>query len=90
MKHDRQDYEIALRLIAEQGDAAAQFDLGDMYTEGRGVTQDHKEAAKWFRLITDQGDAAAAQFDLGDMYAEGRCVTQDYKEAVKWFRLAAD
>ena len=37
------------RSAAEQGDPAAQFHLGQMYTEGKGVTRDYKEAAKWSR-----------------------------------------
>jgi TPR repeat protein len=41
--------------VAEQGDTEAQYNLGIMYyyqkdevTEGHDITQDHKEAAKWF------------------------------------------
>ena len=39
------DYATALkefRLLAEQGDADAQFNLGVMYEDGQGVTQDYK------------------------------------------------
>jgi len=35
--------------FAEQGEAAAQFNLGLMYATGQGVPQDDAEAAKWFR-----------------------------------------
>jgi len=62
------DYAAALRewtpLAAKQGDAEAQFNLGVMYHNGHGVSQDDKTAAKWFRLAAEQGDAAA-QFNLG-------------------------
>ena len=60
-----------------------------MYDNGQGVPQDHKEAAKWFRLAAEQGEAQA-QKNLGIMYDNGRGVPQDYKEAVKWYRLAAE
>jgi TPR repeat protein len=43
--HKRGDYATALklwRLMAEQGDARAQFSLGAMYQRGQGVTQDYK------------------------------------------------
>jgi TPR repeat protein len=60
-----------------------------MFYHGRGVPRDDVEAAKWFRLAADQGDATA-QFNLGVMYAEGQGVAQDYGEAMKWYRLAAD
>ena len=78
-----------LRLAAEQGDASAQFNLGFMYADGRGVLKDYQEALKWYRLAAEQGDASA-QFNLGVMYATGEGVPQDYQEAVKWFRLAAE
>ena len=45
-----QDYE-ATRLAAEQGDADAQFNLGVMYGNGRGVPQDDAEADRWFRAV---------------------------------------
>ena len=69
-----QDYQEALkwyRLAAEQGDASAQFNLGFMYADGRGVLKDYQEALKWYRLAAEQG-YARAQFNLGFMYADGR------------------
>src|SRR5206468_1661558 len=58
----RQDYVTALRFLqplADQGVAAAQFNLGLMYANGRGVSKDDTAAAKWFRLAADQGHALA-------------------------------
>ena len=46
---------------AEQGDARAQFNLGFMYADGRGVAQNDTEAVKWYRLAADQGHATAKQ-----------------------------
>ena len=74
---------------AELGDAVAQFRLGWMYANGKGVPQDDKEAVKWYQKSAEQG-FAKAQTNLGWMYANGRGVPQDYKEAVKWFRKAAE
>ena len=34
------------RLAADQGDALAQYSLGDMYRTGEGVPQDYGEAVK--------------------------------------------
>ncbi|MFM8234327.1 MAG: tetratricopeptide repeat protein, partial [Holophagaceae bacterium] len=76
------------RLAADQGHASAQFNLGVMYDNGRGVPQDDVQAVKWYRLAADQG-FAKAQFNLGGMYAKGQGVTQDYVQAHKWFNLAA-
>ena len=43
------------RLAAEQGYADAQYNLGVMYANGHGVSQDYAEAAKWYRLAAEQG-----------------------------------
>jgi TPR repeat protein len=51
--YDKQDYAIALKEFkefADQGDALAQFNLGNMYREGRGVVKNMKTAYFW-RLI---------------------------------------
>jgi len=56
------------RLRAEQGHAEAQSNLGVMYAEGQGVSQDYKAAVEWFRKAAGQG-IAEAQFNLGSMYA---------------------
>jgi TPR repeat protein len=60
-----------------------------MYDRGNGLTRDYREAARWFRLAAEQGDASA-QVNLGVMYAHGRGVPHDDKEAAKWYRLAAE
>ena len=89
--YKRGDYATALslyRLAAAQGNANAQSSLGWMYGTGKGVVEDHKEAAKWHRLAADQGNANA-QNTTGVIYSAGAGVVQDHKEAVKWHRLAA-
>ena len=66
---DRGDHATALRLwrpLADQGHAGAQFHLGAMFANGRGVPQDDVQALKWFRLAADQGEAKA-QSNLGFM-----------------------
>ena len=76
------------RKAAEQGDAAAQYNLGVMYDKGEGVPQDYQEAVGWYRKAAEQGDASA-QHNLGFMYANGDGVPQDYVQAHKWVNLAA-
>jgi TPR repeat protein len=56
--------------LAEEGNAAAQNNLGLMYHNGWGVPQDYKEAARLYRLAAEQGDADA-QSNLGVMYERG-------------------
>ena len=56
--YERKEYVTAVKLFrvaADQGDSFAQYNLGMMYAYGRGVTQDDKEAVKWYRLSADQG-----------------------------------
>ena len=77
------------RSLATQGDAAAQFDLGDRYFNGEGVPQDNGEAVRWFRLAAEQGHARA-QASLGFMYGNGEGVPKDDGEAARWYRLAAE
>ncbi len=77
----------ATRLAAEQGDAGAQYTLGVMYGNGRGVPRDQTEAVRWYRLAADQRDARA-QYNLGFMYATGVGVPQDDVAAHMWFDLA--
>ena len=75
--------------LAEQGDVAAQFALGSMYSLGQGVPQDTAEAVRWARMAAEQG-FVQAQFALGMTYAEGRGVRQDHMEAAKWLTMAAE
>ena len=90
--YDAGDYETAFnefKPLAEQGDAAVQFNFGRMYYRGEGVLQDYKEAAKWYTKAAQQG-FYKAQSDLGLMYFNGEGVVQNNKEAVKWFAKAAE
>ena len=74
-------------MAAEQGEALAQFNLGLMYANGRGVLKDEAEAVRWFRLAAEQGEALA-QSNLGAMYANGRGVLKDSVLAHMWFNIA--
>lgn len=52
------DYDAALRelrLLAEQGNARAQSNLGNMYYNGRGVPQNYVSAYMWWNLAAAQG-----------------------------------
>ena len=68
--------------------AEAQYSLGWMYANGKGVPRDDAEAVRWYRLAAEAGDAIA-QHNLALKYKNGGGVPQDYAEAVRWFSLAA-
>lgn len=79
---------VSLRAAAEQGDADAQYRLGECYYIGDGVWKDVSETAAWYRKAAEQGHAEA-QYNLGICYYNGRGVKKDTAEAAKWFREAA-
>ncbi len=89
--YQRGDYATVvreLRPLAEQGDANAQNNLGNMYDYGQGVPRDDAKAVKWYRKAAEQGNAGA-QYNLGVMYGNGQGVPQDYAQAHMWYNLAA-
>jgi uncharacterized protein len=73
---------------ADQGNAAAEFNLAAKYESGEGVPQDYVEATRWYQKAADQGNVNA-QFSLGMIYAQGQVVKRDYVEAYMWLNLAA-
>ncbi|MBR4400723.1 MAG: sel1 repeat family protein, partial [Synergistes sp.] len=44
---DEEQTQEWLRKAAEQGNAAAQFALGALYSNGQGVEQSYEQAAEW-------------------------------------------
>jgi hypothetical protein len=56
------DYSQAViwyKLAADQGDASAQFNLGNMYFDEKGVAKNYSEALKWFRKAAAQDNQVA-------------------------------
>jgi TPR repeat protein len=86
---DYGDAERWLRLAATQGDAGAQFWLGNGYKSGDFGTFDYREALNWLRKAAAQG-LPDAQLSLGRMYEEGEGVPESVSLAASWYRKAAD
>ena len=87
----RGDFKTAMkewRPLAERGGATSQFQVGWLYYEGNGVTQNYKTAAKWYRLAAEQG-YAYAQRALGRIYADGNGILKDNIHAYMWLSIAA-
>jgi TPR repeat protein len=78
-----------LRAAADQGFAAAQYNLGVIYEEGHGVVRNDIEAAQWCRKAAEEG-IAVAQCHLGLLYNLGCGVTQSYEVAAQWHKKAAE
>ncbi|MCI6780825.1 MAG: sel1 repeat family protein, partial [Dialister sp.] len=75
--------------LANEGDACAQNNLGEMYEYGTGVEQSDEKAVEWFLKAAEQG-FARAQYNLGDMYYLGWGVEESDEKAVEWVLKAAE
>lgn len=80
---------IALREAAASGDSKAFFEIASRYADGRGVTKDMKEAAKYYTKAADAG-FAPAQFRVGSFYEKGTGVERDALKAKTWYQMAAE
>jgi uncharacterized protein len=84
----RGDYAGAIaewRPLADRGDADAQFNLGQAYKLGRGVSANAGTAQSWYEKAARQGHEQA-QVNVGLLlYNSGR-----RQEAMPWIRKAAD
>lgn len=78
-----------LRQSAEQGNADAQSNLGDLYFSGKSVSANRAIAAKWYLKAAEQGDARA-QLNLGYLYSSGEGIPKDEAEGEKWYRKSAE
>lgn len=78
-----------LRAAAQQGDVAAQNELGARYLAGRHFDKDEAKAAKWFERAALRG-LASAQFNLATLHHEGRGLKPDTGRAVFWYLSAAE
>jgi TPR repeat protein len=79
-----------LKSEAETGNGAAQYSVGVVYSEGRGVAVDDVEALKWYRMAAEKGHASAqAILGVACQLGLGRAV-RDTAEAAKWYRKAAE
>lgn len=76
-----------LTQMAEKGDPAAQNLLGLRYISGEGVSQNEREAVRWFTKAAEQGNVSA-QSKLGSIYFRGRDIPQNLNQAYFWMVLA--
>ena len=89
--YDAGDYATAIaewQPLADQGNLEAQFGMGIIYENGRGIGRDNTQAAEWYTLAAEGGHPGA-QFNLGNMYQQGLGVSKDPTQAVYWWTLAA-
>jgi uncharacterized protein len=80
---------VALRTRAENGEAQAQLQLGNVYAKGESVHQSYDDAAKWYEKAAAQGNAEA-RLALGELYEAGQGVPKDVTRALELYRQAAE
>lgn len=80
---------LEMRQAAADGNARAQFEIAAIYSEGRAVTQDYAEAAKWYERAAAQG-FVPAQYRLGNLYEVGTGVDKDLEVAKLWYQRGAE
>jgi hypothetical protein len=87
----QKNYTEAFKLYqqaAQQGNAAAQNYLGNMYDNGYGITQNYTEAFNWYLKAAQQGDASA-ECEIGHRYYRGYGIAKNYTEAFNWYYKSA-
>ncbi len=88
---DRANYATALKTWqpkASEGDAEAQFYVGEIYEKGLGIAPDYDLAVVWYRKAAEQGNSSA-MVNLGYLYEKGLGVPKDSVAALNWYRKAA-
>ncbi|TWB94660.1 localization factor PodJL [Bradyrhizobium macuxiense] len=78
-----------LRTAAIKGDAAAAYEVGVRFAEGKGVTANVDEAAKWYGRAAQAG-VVPAMFRLGTFYEKGLSVKRDFDMARRYYVQAAE
>jgi TPR repeat protein len=78
-----------LRQAAEQGNAQAEYDLGDRYGDGNGVAKDPHQAYEWYFKAARQG-LTRAEGLVGMSYVLGLGVPQDFERAIPWLQKSAE
>jgi len=87
------------RKAAEQGDHSSQWQLGELYSEGKkDVARDYAEAIIWYRKAAEATYSSGVELDAGiksaeklaAIFSEDTGALRNDAEAVKWYARAAD
>ena len=73
--YQKEDFRAALSAwqpLAESGNPQAQFNVGHLFDEGKGVAQDSRRAVAWWRKAAEQGFIEASPDAVG--LRVGRCL----------------
>ena len=76
-------------LLAENGDADAQYNLGKMYRTGEYVKRNHEKSIFWYTKSAKQGNDSAL-FELALIYLYGENIAQDIPKALSLLQNSAE
>jgi hypothetical protein len=77
-----------LQASASSGLRQAQRELAERYMAGIGVVQNFAQAANWYQLAAQQGDAVA-MYNLGNMARSGWGMDESVVDSYVWLNLAS-
>jgi len=75
--------------LAEDNYKSSQFNLGVMYSAGKGVEKDLSKAFYWYERAAKSGHTKS-QYGIAWMYHNGVGVEKDISKAVFWYKEAAE
>jgi TPR repeat protein len=90
--YKQQDYQAALNAWnrgAQQGDADAEYNLGQLYRLGQGVKINYSAAQSYY-LKAAKKNHPLAQLNLGTMYYSGKLGPDQEENAFYWLQKAAE
>lgn len=97
--YENNEYEKAKKMFlkaASIGNAEAEYWLGVMYYNGKGVKEDTEKANEWFQkairsyLKKAKQEDTNAQYSLGYMYENEQGVAKNIEKAIEWYQKAAN
>lgn len=91
LAYDQADYEESFPLfweLADEGNAYAQYFVGESYKYGYGVEGSSEKCVYWYMTAAANGDGYG-QASLGTCYRDGYGVGADYEKMLYWYTLSA-
>ena len=89
MTHSYRQAKDWFEKAAEKGHVDAQYNLGVIYENGEGVSQNYQQAKAWYEKAASQNDAQA-QFELGVMNELGQGESIDLKQARHYYERSCN
>lgn len=74
---------------ATDGSPADQFQVGEMYEQGKDVPRSDSLALRWYKKAAEKG-FPEAQYKVATMYRNGKGTPRSSFQAARWFQAAAE